>query len=103
MTFVVAAMFLSGVSMATFAGSALFFFKFWRASRDPFFCLFSLGCGLLALERVVVLFVNPTLDPLDAANMPYGSESTYLVYSVRLLAFMAILLGIWIKNRPANR
>lgn len=91
-------LFLSGVTMATFAAAGLFFIKFWRASRDRFFLLFALSCWLIAGERVVALFIRATLEPLWSAS----SEAMVWVYLVRLFAFIAIAVAIWEKNRRSD-
>jgi hypothetical protein len=82
--------FLSGVSMMAFSVSALIFLGYWRKARDPFFALFSLAFGLLALERVIAV----TAPPFEV-NDPS-------LYFVRLLAFLAILAAIWQKNRNSR-
>lgn len=88
-------LFLSGVTMATFAASGLFFIRFWRTSRERFFLLFSISCWLLAAERVVALFIHSTLEPLWSNS----SEAMGWVYVVRLLAFISIAIAIYEKNR----
>lgn len=90
-----ATFFLSGVTMATFAAAGLFFIRFWRASRENFFLLFAVACWLLAAERVVALFIHPTVDPLWSSS----SETLAWVYLMRLCAFIAIAIAIYDKNR----
>lgn len=89
------AVFFSGVSMATFAASGLFFYKFWRASHDRFFLFFMISCELLALERLIALYIHGTLDPLRSS----ATEAASWIYCVRLLAFVILLYGILDKNR----
>jgi hypothetical protein len=90
----VAASFFSGFAMAAFSASALFFFKFWRASRDRFFFYFGAACFLLAGERLAGLLYNPLTSHGDQL-----SESGIYVYMIRLAAFIMLLIGIWEKNR----
>lgn len=90
--------FLSGFAMAAFLFSSLFFFKFWKASRDRFFLYFGTGTLLLALERIALALIRqflPTLTPI--------SEGIAWVYLIRLLAYMIILLAILEKNRAGSR
>jgi Family of unknown function (DUF5985) len=88
------ATFFSGFTMATFSACALFFFKFWRASRDRFFFFFGLTCFLLSLERFASLLYSPLTASGDQLT-----ESGIYVYMIRLAAFVMLLVGIWEKNR----
>lgn len=92
--------FLSGICMGMFWAAGVFFLKFWRTSRDPFFRLFAIACWLVALERVALLFVNGHYDS------PAGSpgEVAIWVYLIRLCAFGLIIFAIIQKNRaPKSR
>lgn len=89
--------FLSGIAMATFAFSSIFFLKFWKASRDPFFLYFCLACALLAFERTVILLLT------YQQTGPHQAEISIWVYMIRLLAFAVILTAVVIKNRSPNR
>jgi hypothetical protein len=66
----------------------LFFFRYWRQTRDPFFWYFGGAFWLLSVERIMLLGVDPTYE-----FRPY-------IYSFRLIAFMLILYAIYSKNRP---
>jgi magnesium-transporting ATPase (P-type) len=90
--------FLSGVTMATFSAAGIFFIRFWRTSRDRFFLLFAIACWLVAVERVVALFIDSALEPLWGTS----SESLFWVYLVRLFAFIAIAIAIYEKNRRTD-
>lgn len=68
--------------------AGLFFFKFWRHTRDLFFLYFALSFWLEAINRFV-------LGLLVGIH-----EDGVLFYSVRLVAYALILLAIWQKNRP---
>lgn len=91
--------FLSGIAMATFAFSGLFFLKFWRASKDRFFLMFSIACGLISLERLVAYFVVGTREALWSPAV----ESSSWVYVIRMAAFIAIIIAFWEKNRPQRK
>ena len=75
------------VAMASFV-AALFFFKYWRQTRDSFFLLFALAFGIDAASRFV----------LGIARVSDESEPLY--YVPRLVAFLLIILAIALKNRP---
>ena len=94
-----ASSFFSGVSMATFAASGLFFFKFWTASRDRFFLLFAAACWLVSFERVVAFFVQGTQEATWSPTV----EASAWVYLIRLCAFLAILAAILTKNRQPRK
>jgi hypothetical protein len=87
--------FLSGISMATFAACGVFFLKFWRASHDRFYLLFSAACWLIAAERVALFLVDDAHHELRSAV----TESTSWVFSLRLAAYLMILFAIIGKNR----
>lgn len=70
---------------------ALFFLRFWRASRDRLFAFFALAFGLLGLNWVLTVLLR------------VEDESRHLLYTVRLVAFLVILAAIWDKNRASRR
>ncbi|MGV3494515.1 MAG: DUF5985 family protein [Ramlibacter sp.] len=67
-----------------FAG--LFFFRFWRQTRDRFFLFFAGSFWLEALNRLALALV------------PLASEQEPLFYLVRLVAYGLIIAAIWHKN-----
>jgi hypothetical protein len=83
--------FLLGVTTMGCLVAALFFWRYWRASGDRFFALFSLAFLTFAANRFVLLF-------LDEAD-----EARTAVYFVRLLAFLLIVAAIVDKNRGSPR
>lgn len=85
---------LNGITMAMFAAVALFFFKFWRASRDRFFLLFSAAFALISAERFCVLFVDTAFQAVR--EVPAAGDWTY---SLRLIGFLTILFAVYDKNR----
>jgi hypothetical protein len=82
---------LVGAIAACFIIAALFFFRFWRATRDRFFLWFALSFALEGVNRVLLyLLVGP-------------NEDAPLYYLVRLVAYGLIIVAIVGKNREAAR
>lgn len=81
--------FLDGLILMGNLGVALFFFRFWRKTRDFLFGYFSLAFLFLGMERVVIFFLRPP------------DESAPPVYLIRLVAFL-IIIGAIIKKNIAN-
>lgn len=79
--------FISGMIGASYVVAGLFFLRFWRNTRDRLFAFFAAAFWILALQRVILAFIDTT-----AENVAY-------VYWVRLLAFGLILVAIIDKNR----
>ena len=80
-------MLMGAIAIASFA-VGLFFFRFWRHTRDLFFLLFALSFWIEAANRIALgLWVG-------------ADEDGALFYSFRLVAYGLILLAIWHKNRP---
>lgn len=75
--------FLSGVLTTGYAVAALFFFRFWRESRDRLFGFFAIGFVVLGVQRTLLAFVPP------------GE----ILYVIRLIAFLLIAAAILEKNR----
>ena len=79
---------ISGAIAAGWLVAALFFFRFWRHTRDSFFLLFALSFLLEAFNRVALgLYVG-------------AQEDSPAIYALRVVAYGLILLAIWQKNRP---
>lgn len=79
---------LSGAIAVSALIAGLFFFRFWRQTRDPFFVYFALSFWIEAANRAALGLL------VDA------SEDEALFYSFRILAYGLILVAIWQKNRP---
>lgn len=79
---------LMGAIAVTSLLAGLFFFRFWRHTRDLFFLYFALSFWLEAINRVAL----GLLVGADEEGVPF--------YSIRLVAYGLILLAIWQKNRP---
>lgn len=75
--------FLSGFLTFGYATAALFFLRFWRDSHDRLFAFFAFGFALLAVQRALLLIVQPV----------------EILYAVRLVAFLLMALAIIEKNR----
>lgn len=71
--------------------AGLFFFKFWRLSRDRFFLFFFLAFWVLSLNWVVIIVGQPIL------------ESRQDAYVIRLVAFALIIIAVVDKNRRASK
>jgi hypothetical protein len=77
---------IGGIATACLV-AALFFLRYWRATRDRFFLLFALSFAIEGVNRVVLyLFVGRNED-----------EPVY--YVIRLVAYGLILVAIAAKNR----
>jgi hypothetical protein len=81
------AMLIGAIALASFA-IGLFFLRFWRRGRDPFFLLFSLSFFVEGFNRLA-----QSLS--DSPN-----EGSIARYGVRLVSFFFILAAIAGKNRP---
>lgn len=79
--------FLLGAICMAFAMAGLFFLRFWRATGDRLFILFSLAFFILAANRIGFSFA-----------VEQSVKGDWL-YGVRLVAFLLILLAIVDKNR----
>ncbi len=80
-----------GAVVMAYAMGSLFFFRFWRASRDRLFFMFGVAFAILGLQQLLYGLTNE------------ASESPALFYLIRLLAFILILFAIWDKNVKARR
>jgi hypothetical protein len=81
---------LSGAIAAGWLLAGLFFFRFWRHTRDRFFLFFALSFWLEAGNRVALgLLVDV-------------KEDNPVFYVLRVIAYGLILLAIWQKNRPRH-
>jgi hypothetical protein len=78
--------FLNGANALAAGVVTLYYLKAWRQSRDELFKYFSIGFFLLTIERIIY----------QVAQFP--NEKLPLVYSLRLLAFLAIAWGVLHKN-----
>jgi len=82
---------MSGAILMGYGVCALFFLRFWRATRDRLFAAFSAAFWVLALQRLALGLVEPL------------EEWRTGLYSFRLLAFLLIIGAILDKNRSVPR
>ena len=66
---------------------AVFFLRFWRRTRDPFFLLFALAFAIEGLSRLLV----------GAITIPDDFEP--YAYLPRLIMFGLIIAAVLMKNR----
>lgn len=83
--------FLWGVLAMACVVAAMFFFQYWRMSRDRLFAYFSLAFAAMSVDWLGHALVAST-DPARAE-----------VYVIRLFAFVLIIVAIVDKNRQARR
>jgi hypothetical protein len=85
------AMFLLGVLAMGDLMAAMFFLKYWTRTKDRFFFYFIVSFGVEVVCRFLLMYTV------------FNSESEPLVYSLRLLSYAIILVGIADKNRSMIR
>lgn len=78
--------FLLGAQVMASAVIGMFFLRFWRRTRDPLFVCFAFAFWALGTNWLSLALVD--------RNEPQTG-----LYSVRLIAFGLIIVGIWFKNR----
>jgi hypothetical protein len=79
---------LQGATAALACVGGLFFWCFWRRSRDRFFIFFALS------------FWIESANWLHLGLSAQVGEDAPANYAVRLIAYLLILAAIWDKNRP---
>lgn len=79
---------LQGAIAVSSLVAGMFFFRFWRSSKDRFFLYFALSFGIEGLNRVALGLVG-------------ASEDGPFFYGVRIIAYGLIVAAIWQKNRRA--
>ena len=79
--------FLQTVSATAALAAGLFFFRFWRESRDRLFAFFGAAFWVLALSWTLLALINPSDE-----TRPY-------IYAIRLVAFLLMIIGMIDKNR----
>jgi hypothetical protein len=77
---------LGGIAVANFV-AALLFLRYWFASHDRFFLYLVASFTIEAVNRAVSALVGA----------PGGESAVH--FTVRLAAYVLILLAIWDKNR----
>lgn len=79
---------IAGLLAMGYLVAALWFLRFWTRTADRLFLLFSLAFSLLAVQRVASVLAM------------LWTESSVWLYTLRLAAFVLILIAIVDKNRP---
>ena len=78
---------LSGILVAGDWVIGLFFLRFFLASRDRLFAMFAAAFWILGLQRLLLSLTRTVF------------EDQAIFYSLRLLAFVIIIVAIIDKNR----
>jgi hypothetical protein len=78
--------FLLGVIATASIVASIFFLRFWRVTRDPFFLAFAASFFVEGVNRASLIF------------LPDPSTGYSCTYAIRLLSFILILAGILRKN-----
>ena len=78
--------FISGAVTMGFALSALFFLRFWRATKDGLFLWFAVAFLLLGVGQAVLAFGQT------------GVEDSSWIYLIRLVSFGLICTAVLRKN-----
>lgn len=78
---------LQAIAATAACANGLFFFRFWRQSRDALFAFFGAAFVLLALSWGLLAFFSPT------------EEARSYIYAIRLLAFLLMIVAMIDKNR----
>jgi hypothetical protein len=79
--------FLAGAASISLLVIAMFFLRFWKVTRDRLFLFFSGAFLILMVERII------------RASMTVETEWAPYVYTVRLAAFILIIVAVIDKNR----
>lgn len=80
--------FLTGVATTGFLIAAVFFFRFWRTTRDSFFAILGIAFVLFAANQAGV------------ALLEVSREEQSWIYVLRLIGFVLLLVAIALKNIP---
>lgn len=82
--------FLQTVSATAAVAAGLFFFRFWRESRDRLFAFFGAAFWVLAVSWALLALINPSDE-----TRPYAD-------AIRLVAFLLMIAGMVDKNRSSG-
>lgn len=82
--------FIAGLLAAGYLVAGLFFFKFWRRTRDHLFRAFAAAFGLMALNQAAPVLLGVPDEMLGG------------VYLLRLAAFLLIIWAVLRKNLPRD-
>jgi hypothetical protein len=84
------AMMVGGIAVASLA-AGLYFFRFWRSTRDRFFLFFALAFWIEGANRLVLY------------QIAGSNEASPLYYLPRLVAYGLIIAAIVHKNRAGPK
>lgn len=79
--------FIYGLLAATTAVASMILLRLWQRTGDRLFVFFSAAFGVMAIERVLMVMIDP-----DNEFRPY-------VFVARLIAYGLIIAAIVDKNR----
>lgn len=79
--------YLSGAATVSLLVIVMFFLRFWKRTHDRLFLFFAGSFGFLMIERIV------------RACMRVETEWAPYVYTIRLAAFVLIIVAVIDKNR----
>jgi len=79
--------FLWGMLTMTCIIAALFFLRYWRASRDRLFAFFACAFAVMAVSWAALAAASPAF------------EARHYIFLIRLLAFVILIGGILDKNQ----
>lgn len=80
--------FLNGAFVVASGAVAFFYWRYWSRTNERLFAILAAAFLMLAVERAVLGFFPPAY------------EGRHLIFLVRLLAFLAIIVGVVDKNWP---
>ena len=83
--------FLTGIATTGFLIAAVFFFRFWKTTRDSFFAILGIAFVLFALNQ------------LGTALLEVPREEQSWIYLLRLVGFALLLIAIALKNMPRSQ
>jgi hypothetical protein len=81
---------INGALVMACLACALFFLRFWRASRDRLFAFFALAFAVMSVNWTALTLLQ------------VEDERRHYVYLLRLVSFLLILYAIWDKNRAGR-
>lgn len=82
--------FLLGAIVMASATAAIFFFKFWKSTRDPLFLAFAAFFVIEGSDRLALVFFERP------------NEGSPWIYLIRLFAFLLLAAAILRKNFSNN-
>lgn len=84
-------LFLSGMTTMGFVIASLFFFRFWRRTRDEIFVYFGASFCILAVSQAI------------GSLAEFAGDERAWIYLLRLAAFALLIVGIVVKNVTTSR